>query len=231
MLLFFSILYAVFDITTAGIRKNKRKLILKFPSDKNILTAIIILGFTNFFLRLKFPVSGNIVHLNFGLAPQYVFLFTLGIFSSYNKWFEAITSAKARLWFGASIAAILAWPLFIIINGNSVPEMEIFLGGLRWQSFAYAFWEAVLSISMPVWIIYLFRKKFDFQNKLFNSASKSAYTVFLIHPIVLVALSYLLKNIPLHPLVKFLIVGLAGTAVCFLLGFLITRIRFLKNIL
>ena len=231
VLLFFSILYAIFDITTAGIRQEKRKLMLEFPSDKNIFIAIIMLGLTNFFLRLILPVSSSIVHLNFGLAPQYIFLFILGIFSSDNKWFEAVTATKAKLWFGISMAAILLWPLFIIINGNTLPDIEIFLGGPRWQSFLYAFWEAALSISMPVWVIYLFRNKFDFQNRLLNSVSKSAYTVFIIHPIIIVSLSHLLKDMVLNLLVKFLIVGLAGITVCFLLGFLIRRIRFLRNIL
>lgn len=231
VLLFFSILYAIVDIIATSIKNNRKELILKFPSNKNIFISIIILGLTTFFLRLKFPVSSNIVHLNFGLAPQYIFLFALGIIASNNKWFEAITAAKAKLWFGVSMVAIIIWPLFIISNWTSPPDIEIFLGGLRWQAFAYSFWEAVLSISMPISIIYFFRKRLNFQNKLFKIASKSAYTVFIIHSVIIVLLSYSLRNMLFHPLVKFLIVGLSGVIICFIIAFFITKIRFLRNII
>ena len=172
VLLFFSILYAILNEIIARILKDKRKLTLKFPSDKNIFITIIILAFTTFLVRLKFPISAATIRLNFGLAPQYIFLFGLGILAFNNNWFEAITLKKAKFWFSITIVSIFFWPLFIFFGRSSGLGIEIFVGGLNWQSFIYALWEAVLSISISVCFIYLFRKKFNYQTKLFKGYIK-----------------------------------------------------------
>ena len=229
VLLFFSILYAIFNEVIIRLLKDKRQLILKFPSNKNIFIAILILAFVTFLVRLQFPISATTSYLNFGLAPQYIFLFGLGIFAFNNNWFEAITLKKVKFWFSIAMIAILFWPLFIFFGRSPGLSIEIFAGGLNWQSFIYAFWEAVLSISLSICFIYLFRKKFNHQTKLFKEISKSTYSVFIIHSIVIVLLSYLLKDMMFHPLVKFAIVALVGLALCFLISFYITRVRFLKN--
>jgi fucose 4-O-acetylase-like acetyltransferase len=231
VLLFFSILYAICNEIILRILKDKRQLVLKFPSNKNIFITILILAIVTFLVRLKFPISATTSHLNFGLAPQYIFLFGLGILAFNNNWFEAITVKKAKFWFRITIFTILFWPVFIFFGRSPGLSIEIFAGGLNWQSFIYAFWEAVLSISLSICIIYLFKKKFNHQTKLFKEISKSAYSVFIIHSIVIVLLSYSLKDLMFHPLVKFAIVALVGIPLCFLISFYITRVRFLKKIL
>jgi glucans biosynthesis protein C len=231
VLFIFSILYAILNEIILRILNDKRKSALKFPSDKNIFIAIIILAFTTFFVRLKFPIDSITVRLNFGLAPQYVFLFVMGILAFNNSWFEAITIKKAKFWFSITIITIFFWPLFIFLNKSSGFGVEIFMGGLNWQSFIYALWEAVLSISISLCLIFLFRDKLNFQTKLLNAIAKSAYSVFIIHSLVIVLLSYSLKDLAFHPLIKFLIVAFAGTVLCFLIGFFVVRIRFLKKIL
>ena len=231
VLLFFSILYAIFNEIIVRILKYKRQLTFKFPSNKNIFITILILALVTFLVRLQFPISATISHLNFGLAPQYIFLFGLGIVAFNNNWFEAITSKKAKFWFSIAMIAILFWPIFIFFGRSPELSIEIFAGGLNWQSFIYAFWEAVLSISLSICFIYLFRKKFNHQTKLFKEISKSTYSVFIIHAIVIVLLSYSLKDLMFHPLVKFAIVALVGIPLCFLISFYITKVRFLKKIL
>jgi len=231
VLLFFSILYVIFNEIIVRILKDKRQLVFKFPSNKNIFITILILAFVTFLVRLQFPISATTRQLNFGLAPQYIFLFGLGIVAFNNNWFEAITLKKAKFWFSIAMIAILFWPLFIFIGKSPGLSIEIFAGGLNWQSFIYAFWEAVLSISLSICVIYLFRKKFNHQTKLFKEISKSTYSVFIIHSIVIVLLSYSLKDLMFHPLVKFAIVALVGIPLCFLISFYITRVHFLKKIL
>ena len=231
VLLFFSIFYAILNEIILRTLKDKRRSSLKFPSNSVIFITIIILAFTTFLVRLKYPISTATIGLNFGLAPQYIFLFGLGIFAFNNSWFEAITRKKAKFWFIITIAAILFWPLFIFLAASSAPGVEILLGGLNWQSFLYALWEAVLSISISICAIYLFRYKFNYQSKLSKSISKSTYSVHIIHSLVIVLLSYSIRDFLLHPLVKFTIVALLGTALCFLISFFLIKVRFLKKIL
>ncbi len=231
VLLLFSTCYVIFNSIRSGALKDSMQSMSGFPSNRMIFLAITALAITSFIIRLQFPISAVTRQLNLGLAPQYVFLFCLGIAAYKNRWFELITPKKARLWSYVAVAAVICWPIFIFIGGSSGFQMEMFAGGIRWQSFAYSFWEATLSISLSICIIYLFRKRFDFQSGLTWKLSKSSYTVFLIHALVIVLLSYALSKFELHPLVKFGLVSIIGIPLCFLVSFYTTRIPFLKRIL
>jgi fucose 4-O-acetylase-like acetyltransferase len=230
VLLLFSISFAIFNGIYSKLR-NKRKILLNFPSKRNIFIAIFILASLTFLVRIKFPIGDNIANLNFGLAPQYIFLFGLGIIANNNKWFKAITIKEARYWTRITLVAVVFWPLFLLLSRTSGFDIDIFIGGSNWQSFIYAFWEAVLSISISISAIYFFRKRFNYQNKVLKAMSKSAYFVFITHSIVIIVLSYSLKNMSFHPLYKFMIVALMSVILCFLVGIYMTKIRFLKDIL
>ncbi len=239
VLLLFSISYAIFNEIIKRVTENKKQLFIRFPSNISIFIVIFILASLTFLLRLRFPISATTKHLNFGLAPQYIFLFALGIIAFKNGWFEKITREKAKYWTYISMAAIISWPFFIIpgsINAtnmqiNSGLNMEVFSGGLSWQAFIYSFWESILSISLSICVIYVFKKKFGKQTKFLQKLSRSAYTVFIIHAVIIVLLAYSLKDFPFHPLIKFLIVSLVGIPICFLISFYIKKIHFLRNIL
>lgn len=231
VLLLLSISYAIFNEIISRLYKNKIKTVLKFPSDNNIFATIIIFASLTFLVRIGFPIGRNLASLNFGLAPQYIFLFGLGIMASNNKWFKAITIREAKYWARITLIAVMFWPLFLFLCRASDFNIEIFIGGPNWQSFSYALWEAVLSISVSISAIYLFRQKFNYQNRVLKAISKSTYSVFIIHSIVIIVLSYSLKDMTFHPLFKFTIVALSSVILCFLISFYITKIHFLKGIL
>jgi hypothetical protein len=229
ILLLFSISYAILNEVLSKLY-NKRKILLNFPSNRNIFIAIFILASLTFLVRIKFPIGDNIASLNLGLAPQYIFLFGLGIMANNNKWFKAITIKEARYWSRIILIAVVFWPLFLLLNRTSGFNIEIFMGGPYWQSLIYAFWEAVLSISVSISAIYFFRQKFNYQNRVLKAMSKSTYFVFIMHSIVIIILSYSLKDMTFHPLFKFILVALLSVILCFLIGTYMTKIRFLKDI-
>lgn len=51
----------------------------------------------------------------------------------------------------------------------------------------------------------------------------NAYTVFIIHAPLIVALGYSFKGFSLHPLLKFVMVSLVGVPLCFLVSHYLTR--------
>jgi peptidoglycan/LPS O-acetylase OafA/YrhL len=234
VLLFFCVLYVVFSSAGNIFRVVNIKTENRFPSNLNIFITIAALALTNFFIRLQFPISATTRQLNIGLAPQYIFLFGLGILAYKNKWFELITARKAKFWSGVALVAILFWPFFILSNRSSGLtgfDIASIAGGMNWQSFAYSFWEATLSISLSISIIFLFRYRFNHQSWFTWRLSRSTYTVFIIHALIIVLLSYLFRGLSIHPLVKFLLVSMIGIPLCFLVSFYLTRIPFLKKII
>ena len=237
VLLFFSLFYVILKIIRERLRIFKGNIQLAvqgFPSNRSIFLAIICLAMITFFVRIYFPISVATRSLNIGLSPQYIFLFGLGIFAYKNNWFELITPKKARFWFGIAMGTIAVWPLLVLLTGTTGFtgfNIEMIAGGLNWQSFFYSFWEATLSVSLSICIIFLFRFRFNHQTRFASKLSRSSYTVFIIHALIIVLISYLFRSLALHPMLKFLLVSLIGIPLCFLVSLYLTRIPFLKKIL
>jgi surface polysaccharide O-acyltransferase-like enzyme len=104
-------------------------------------------------------------------------------------------------------------------------------GGLHLVAFAYALWEAFIVVGVSVGLLVLFRQTWNHQGKLAKSLSASAYTVYLIHSLVLVGFAYAFHSVALYPLLKFVISVLIALPLCFLVSSLIRKIPFANRIL
>lgn len=232
-LLTFTLVFVAAIEIIKKIAKNNRIIIskdVKFPQNYKLFIFILLIAIAIFIPRIWFPIGSGIISLQ--PFPQYIFLFIFGIFAYINNWFEKITYKKAIFWFIILIITILLWPLIIFFSGAfEGANITLLAGGLHWQAFLYSLWESIICVSISISIIYFFREKLNFQNKFFKTLSESAYAVFIVHPLIIVPLSYLIRALELHPLIKFLIVAIIGVPLNFLIGSLIKRIPFLKKIL
>jgi surface polysaccharide O-acyltransferase-like enzyme len=205
---------------------------LNFPANYMLWIFILTLAAVAFFLRLRWPIGTAVSNLQICFFPQYAFMFAVGIIACMNNWFEKINRRIARFWLAVLIVAVISWPVIIFFSGAFAEgDITILAGGLHWQAFLYALWESVVCVSISIIIIYFFRKKFNHQNKFTKTLSSSSYAVFMIHPMIIVPLSYSLIKLDLHPLIKFLVVSVTGVPLSFLIGSLIRKIPFLRKIL
>ena len=234
-LLILSIFYILLMEIIKKTQKKKtafEKKDLDFPQNYKIILFVILLAIVTFLVRIRFPIATSIINLQLCFLPQYVSLFILGIFAYRNNWFEKITYKKAVFWLSVLAFTTLLWPVLLFFSGTfKEADITLIAGGLRWQAFLYALWEAIIAISASISIIYLFKKKFNRQHNLFASLYKSAYTVFIIHPLIIVPLSYCIKGLEIHPLIKFSAVAIIGIPLVFLLGNIIRKIPSFKRIL
>jgi len=234
-LLIFSIFYILLAEIIKKLQKKKtalKKKALDFPGNYKIILFILSLAIVTFLVRIKFPIGNSIINLQLCFLPQYVSLFILGILAYRNNWFEKIDHKKAIFWLSVLIFATILGPVLLFFSGVfKEADITLIAGGFQWQAFLYALWEAAISISISICIIYYFKKKFNRQNNLFASLYKSAYAVFIIHPLIIVPISYSIKGLEIHPLYKFFIIAVIGIPLCFLIGNIIRKIPFLKKIL
>ncbi len=229
-LLFFSLFYALIDSLIKRYFGNKN-LSLVFPSDIAILKTVILFSLFIFVFRIRFPIGAAVSNMQIGLAPQYVFLYFIGIVAYKNNWFAYLTFKKARFWLIYSIAIILIWPLILLFSGNLDTNISLLAGGLHWQAYLYTFWEASLSMSMPIVLLYIFKKKWNNLNTFTNFLSKNTYAFFIFHAPVIVLLSYCFKNVAVHPMLKFFLVTVSGIFSTYFISYFLTKIPFLKKIL
>jgi len=230
-LLIFAFIYVLFkqwkrnrDSKTPPGRKN-------VPGNGFIIFFAVILGIVSFIVRMRFPIGWNFDPLNLQIAffPQYIVLFIIGLIAYHRDWLTGISDSTGKFWCKIAIILIIILPVIMFLGGAEDPTP--FLGGVHWQALVFAVWEQVFCIAVSITLVVLFRKRFNYQGRLAKGMSASAYTVFIIHAPTAVIIALGFKNISLHPLIKFPIVGLIVVMLCFLLGNFIRKLPIARNIL
>lgn len=202
-----------------------------FPKDPKIWAFIIIFAVSNYFLRYWFPIDRVVGNLQLSYMPQYIFLFLLGIYSYHHGWFEKVQRKEAIRWSLIGLFSILLWPLIIYLSGAFTLDITRLAGSFYWQSFLYSLWESIACVSIIIGSIYLFRCRFDRQSVLLKKISGDVYSVFIVHPIVLIPVSFAFAGLELDPIFKFFIVIMITIPLCFFIGHYLRKIPFLKKII
>ncbi len=238
VLLVFTLLYAAWRELTWH-RPWTMDRLLCLPSDGAILAFVLALGMATFCVRIWWPVNVIFQPLNvsIGYLPQYASMFVLGVIAYRGDWFCKFTPRMAKTWSLVALLAILvliglAIPLFRGGAGRSGNDLgTLIAGGFHWQALFYAAWEPFILVGACIGLLVLLRERLNWQGQLAKEASASAYTVYLIHPLVLVPFCYAFQPVELYPLLKFVVAILITLPLCFLASSLVRRVPVLDTIL
>jgi hypothetical protein len=205
----------------------------KPPSNLAIATFALLLAIVTFVVRIWLPIGWSFELLNLQLPyfPQYIALFVVGIIAYRQNWFLGIPMTTGKVWLGIAIILILLLPVIFILGGAMEGNVDPFLGGVNWQSFALSVWEQFLCMGMVVGLLVFFRERLNHQGRVAKDMAASSYTVFLIHAPVIVFLALALRGITLHPLLKFVLVAPLALALCFILAHYIRKLPLARDIL
>ena len=204
------------------------------PNNIKILLFAIALGVISFVVRIWFPVGWSLKPFGFQLAhfPQYIALFYIGIIASKNSWFDQIKYQQGINWMKlVSIFVFILFPLVFYFGGAVEGGTEPFMGGLGWQSFVFCMWEQIVGIGIIVGLIGIFQSKYNNQGERLKSASASAYTVYIIHALILVSISLAIKNLEIGSTAKFLILAPIVLVICFWVSNTIRKLPYFRQIL
>lgn len=213
--------------------RNKNAYV-QIPNSLKILLFAIAIGVISFVVRISFPVGWTLKPFGFQLAhfPQYIALFYIGIIASKNDWFEQLNYQQGLNWMKlVSIFVFVIFPLVFYFGGAVESGTESFMGGLGWQSFLFCIWEQVVGIGIIVGLIGIFKEKYNDQSERMKSASASAYTVYIIHALILVCVSLIIKNFEIGSTIKFLILAPIVLLICFIVSNAIRKLPYFRQIL
>ena len=230
-LLIFSLVYVLWRLL-ARPRPAEPAVETGFPGYEFIALFALLLGVAGFLIRLWRPIGWNFVPLNlqFPFFAQYIALFVIGLIAYRRNWLLGLPETTGRLWLGVGVLMILLfWPL--ALAGGMDKGIEPFAGGWHWQALAYALWESFLCLSMCIGLIYAFRRYADRQGRLARFLSRNAYTAYLIHEAVIIALAYAVRDVALYPLLKWGLVALVAVPLCFGLSSLIRKLPYTDRVL
>lgn len=204
------------------------------PGAAAIIGFVLALACATFLLRLWLPVGASLPIVGFptpGHLPQYLALFIVGAVAYRRDWLSRIPASYGRAGFIAAFAATLLIFLPTLILSDTGGAAAPFTGGMTWQAAAYALWEAIMGVAMPLGLLTLFRRRFSQHGPLARFLSSQAYTVYIIHALVIVALCYALGPLALPALAKFALAAALGLPLCFGLAYLIRLLPGVKRIL
>jgi len=138
-------------------------------------------------------------------------------------WFDSLPPALLRV-SRRLVLALLAGLVLVILLVVACGDPRALLGGGTWPSLAVAAMEGVLLVSLSLWLLDVFRRRYDHQGRLAQGMSSAAYVAFVIHQIVLVGLVLAMHEVSWPSAVDFLAVAVLGVAVSFGLGALVLRL-------
>ena len=200
-----------------------------FPNNLAIIIGIFIVSILTFLVRLITPVGEYTFTFQLAHFTQYIFFFVFGIMAYRSGWFSNLTKKQGRTWGIVMIATLPIAPLVLWLEGAMEHGVGNFLGGFTWQSAVYVLWESVICFSTIIFLSYLFKSRFNKQNNFSKIVSRTAYTAYIIQAVVIYTFTLLFLNVPLLPLLKFLIVSPIVVIVTFLVAFIIRQIPYAKK--
>ena len=189
------------------------------PRRRGILAYILSTAVLGFLVRIPFPIGSEVSNLQPGFFPLYIILFAAGIKAGREQWLEAVPSIPIGFWCLTAGLGLAIFPV-LGIAGGALRDTSAFLGGLTWQSGAFALWEAGTGTSLLIVTLVLFSRARWVVPGVGESFSESAYGIYLLHAFVVVLLALAMKDLAIHPGIKW--ITLSVCAVC--LPWAVTRV-------
>ena len=218
-LLMFSIAYCAWRAWLGAPLLTAQRAPRPVPSYAWWLLSALGVGAAALIIRQVVPTGVNVIGLQLGYFASYIFLFCLGIAAWRHDWLRQLEWKDARDWITALVIAWLSFPavraLAIALNGSGTSN---FSGGLNWMAIAYAFWEPFIAWGMiAAWLI-VFRRYMNRPSSIWTWLNRRSYSVYIIHPVVLVGISLLLRGWAAPALVKFAVTGTLACATSWILA-------------
>jgi fucose 4-O-acetylase-like acetyltransferase len=202
------------------------------PRNGTLFLLILATGLAAFCIRLFQPIGSNVANLQLGFFASYFVLFGLGVHAGERGWLDDFPKRRGLRWFAFALGfGLVSWA-GLMIGGGALQGDIPMNGGLYWQSFAYAFWEAFVAIGLSVGMVVFFRRFLNQDNRLTRLLASNAFAVYMFHAPVLTAISLALAGWQAPLLLKHLSVLLLAYAATLLLSWLVLRrIPGLKDVL
>jgi glucans biosynthesis protein C len=228
VLFVFSALYVLWRSLTG----EDRRASASTPAAGRAPGAVAIIGFTvglalvTYLWRIVVPMGVSLVGLPTpAYLPQYAALFVVGLFATRRRWLEGLSRTAGRV--GFATAAVSAVALLLVVGSAE----EAILGHGTVPSLIAATCESALAVGVVLGLLVLFRERLDRQGRRLRFLSTHAYTVYVIHPVVLVALGYALSGVQATAVAKFALLAVLGVPLCWVVAFLVRALPGARKVL
>ena len=191
---------------------------------RQLLVAAVVVVAGSFVVRLRWPWTGDtFLVLRWPEWPQGAALFTLGVLWGGRGWRGRVPVAWSHRCGLVAAAGLATLSTLVAVTSMADKELDPLLGGWHWQSLALAVLEGIVAVTLSLWLVAWFGRRWARQGRLASRAGRGAYAAYILHApvLVLVSLAALLLRLP--PEAKFVLVAAAGVVAAFTVGWALTR--------
>jgi hypothetical protein len=197
---------------------------------RQLLVAAAVIAVGSLVVRLRWPFgSATLLDLRWPEWSQGAVLFTLGVLWGERGWRGRVPVAWSRRCGQVAAAGLAAAGLLVAVTGTADGDLDRLYGGWHWPSLVFVVLEGMVAVTFSLWLVAWFGRRWTRQGPLARQAGRGAYAAYLLHPLVLVLVSFAARPLPLPPEVKFLLVAPAGVAAVFTVGWAVTRSAFVAR--
>jgi fucose 4-O-acetylase-like acetyltransferase len=226
ILLVFSLAYAlgraILSLRKSMDDKTSSPAVKKPLTNAWIVAFILACAPLNYIVRIFSPIGNEWQHVQLAFMPQYILMFMAGILAYRRGWLPDLPNKMRKTWSVIAIVMLLSLPVLMVVSGATEDTGPV-SGGLTWQSALLSIWEPMFCVAMAILLLNVFRRRFDIQGVLGRIMSKNAYTVYIIHPLIIIPAAYLARNIALDPMLKWVLVSPIAIVICFMVSQLLVR--------
>lgn len=191
---------------------------------RHLVAVACAIAAVSWLVRIEVPVGEEVARLALGQTPAWVAGFALGVVGAERGWLDPVPPAVAAWARRLGTGTLVASAVVIGAAAAAGADLDAFAGFGTWQSAVLAVIEGALVVSMPLWLVDLFRRRFGHQGAVARLASRAAFAAFVVHQVVLVGLVLASHAVVWPPEVEWLGVSVVGVAGSFAVGWLLTRV-------
>jgi hypothetical protein len=195
----------------------------------------LLMGVGSYLIRIRWPVNTWLPFptIQPAHATQYVCLFAVGVWLAGSDLAGSVSPALTRYWRRAILLATVAVLVAFVsvdVPGDGVTNLDPLIGGATWPSFVVALWEQVVAVGLITNLVAAFAARAG-GGPVLASAAAAAYTVYVVHPVVVVALALAFRGLPIPSVAKFLLIAPIAVVVVFGVAPWIRRAPALRQVL
>ncbi|NKY97042.1 acyltransferase family protein [Nocardiopsis alborubida] len=233
-LLVYAVLYTLWRVVAARLRgpaDSSPTDAARAPSTAAILLFTVLVALATFALRIWYPVDTWVPLLEFiqaepaDLAMQSSF-FVAGLLAYRQGWFRAFPARAGYAWLASGAVLAGAHLAFGTRLGEWYAGGGWNTGSLLWSTV-----ETVMCVSLSIGLLVLFRRWTARPSRLPLAMAGLAFTVYLLHVPVVVALQYTAGALTEDPWQGFALSAGAGLVLSFVLAWCVSRTPYLRRVL
>jgi surface polysaccharide O-acyltransferase-like enzyme len=224
-LLCFSLVYALIE----AVRPTN-------PQRQQLRTALLVsvglaIAVGSFLSWQLWTIDAEVfMNVRFGEWAQGAGLFALGVVGDNQGWIERLPATHThRL---GQLAAVGMVALFLLFGVSLAPDGDDKIAlGVDVPTALFALLDGLIAVCFSLWFITWMRRRWPAHGPLVAKAGRASYATYFIHPLVITLVMMSLTWLPLIPELKFLVVAPLAVVACYAVGYALTRLPVLAELL